>query len=278
MKFVFAMSSRVRLWFCGVLLCLAGFAVPHLHATDSNADERFAEARQAFEKGDYRLALSLGENLLQSGNLSPTLFQFLGNTRYRQGDLGRAALWYRRAALFPPPTPETRQNLAHVTEKTGSLTFAEDTFTDQIVAYFTRTQWLSAAVIGGWSFVLLMLVAFLLVRTGELRTFLVTLAVMGFLCGAICLLCWYNRPSYQRIKDLAVVTGPNTTAYTAASVTSTGQVVPLPVGSEVRRLNDEGAWSYVEIPSRDINKEPARGWVQNEKLSSFWPFDPGYLE
>lgn len=261
------------LWMTAILvgLCLSPAA-----RAGTPPDQQFAEAKDAFEKGDFRKALSLGETIIQNENVvSPTLFQFLGNTRYRQGDLGRATLWYRRAALFPPPAPETRQNLAHVHDRTGNLAFPSNTFSDQIGAYLTRSQWLAIAVFCGWSFVFLLLVAFLMLRAGELRVFFVTVATLALVCGVVSATCWFNRPSYEKIRDLAVVTSPQASAYTAASITS-GSVSSLPPGSEVRRLNDRGAWSYVEIPSS--NGTPLRGWVQNEMLSPFWPFKPEYLE
>jgi hypothetical protein len=261
------------LWITAIVM--AHFLSPAVLAGMS-PDQQFAEARAAFDRGDFRKALSLGEAIIQNENLvSPVLFQFLGNTRYRQGDLGRAALWYRRAALFPPPAPETRQNLLHVRERTGNLAFPGNTFGDQIGAYLTRSQWLAIAVFSGWIFVFFLLMAYLMMRAGELRVFFVTVATLALLCGIISAVCWSNRPSYEKIKDIAVVTSPKASAYTAASVTS-GSVTPLPPGSEVRKLNDRGAWSYVEIPS--VNSPPLRGWVQNEMLSPFWPFKPEYLE
>ena len=261
------------LWMTALFL---GLVLPPAARAGNSPDQQFTEAKNAFEKGDFHKALSLGETLIQNENVvSPILFQFLGNTRYRQGDLGRATLWYRRAALFPPPTPETRQNLAHVHDRTGNLAFSGNTFGDQIGAYLTRSQWLAIAVFCGWTFIFLLLVAFLMLRAGELRVFFVTVATLALVCGVICAACWFNRPSYEKIKDLAVVTSPQAIAYTAASVTS-GTVSSLPPGSEVRKLNDRGVWSYVEIPS--TNATPLRGWVQNEVLSPFWPFKPEYLE
>jgi hypothetical protein len=256
----------------GCIACLCGF----LHAADSaTPGKQYTAAQEAFEKGDYRKALSIGENIISDGNLSPALFQLMGNTRYRQGDLGRAALWYQRAALFPPPNAETRQNLAHVHDKTGSLSFPGNTFGDQIVAYLTRTQWLAIAVCCGWVWVFFHLMAYLVVRAGELRAFMVTIGVVSLLGGIIGFTCWYYHPSYEQLKDLYVVTSPNVSAHTAASVTS-GNVITLPPGSEVRKLDDRGAWCYVEIPSS--HGETNRGWVQKEILSPFWPFKPGYLE
>jgi hypothetical protein len=269
------MITRARRTLLG---CIAAVLCLHpCHARAATApDQQFAEAQEAFEKGDYRRARTLAESIISDGNVSPTLFQFLGNTRYREGDLGRAALWYQRAALFPPPSAETRQNLAHVHDRTGNLSFPGNSFGDQIIAYLTRSQWLAIAVFCGWTWAIFHLIAYLMVRAGELRVFLVTVAMLALLCGIGSGLCWYNHPSYGKLRDLAIVTAPNAAAYTGASVTS-GSVINLPPGSEVRKLDDRDKWVYVEIPGSQ-GGDSKRGWVQSDTLSPFWPFDPGYLE
>ncbi len=252
--------------------------------TTPTADEQFAAARTAFEKEDFRAVQKIGESLIDSGHLSPQLFQLLGHVRYRQGDLGRAALWYQRASLFPPPAPETRQNLAHIRDHTGNLSFPSNGFHDQFAARFTRTEWFVMTVICEWTIAFSLFIAFLLCRSGWLRTSLCTLATLAVIIGTAGMLGWYWHPSYDKVRDLAIVTASKATAYTAASTTS-GTVIDLPPGSEVRKLEDRGTWSYVEIPTKndDPTKEQHhRGWVQNEALSPFWPadkkFDPGYLE
>jgi len=276
-----AMPFWIAVFLVFVSLCRA---VPAAESID--ADAQFGEAKEAFEKGDYRKVVALCNSIITDGKkLSPALFQLLGNTRYRQGDLGRAVLWYRRAALFPPPNAETRQNLSHLHDRTGNLSFPGNSLGDQVVAYLTRTQWLAIAVFCGWAFVILVVLAFLLVRRGDLRVFLITVAVLMLIFSVASWAGWSNRPSYEKIKDLAFVTGTGVSAYTAASVTSSGTVIQLPPGSEVRKLNDSGAWCYVEIPKSHPDGDKLRGWVQKDALSDFWPdpathpgWDTGYLE
>jgi hypothetical protein len=220
--------------------------------------------------------------MLRKGELSPQLFQLLGHIRYRQGDLGRAALWYSRASLFPPPVPEIRQNITYIHERTGNLRFKANTFLDQFSARLSRTQWAQMGMISGWA--LLFSVALsVLMRSFALRTLWVLVGVVAVGTAAAATLGWVLHPSYEKIQNLAMVTAPGTKAYTAATVTS-GSVSSLPPGSEVRKLEERGAWCYVEIPatpqSSDDSSErhPFRGWVQMESITPCWPFDPGYLE
>jgi hypothetical protein len=191
-------------------------------------------------------------------------------------------LWYSRAALFPPPVQEIRQNITHIHERTGNVRFTANTFLDQFASRLTRTQWLQMAVISGW--VILFSVALsVLMRSFALRTLWVLLGVVALNTAAIAILGWVRHPSYQSLEKLAVVTAPGAKAYTAATVTS-GSVSQLPPGSEVRKLEERGAWCYVEIPpppqsgDDSSDRQVLRGWVQMDALTPYWPFDPAYLE
>ena len=113
----------------------------------------------------------------------------------------------------------------------------------------------------------------LYLRSNALRVLLLTGAAAAILVGTISLVGWACHPTYDTIKDVSVITAPATRAYTAASTTA-GSVAELRAGSEVRTLQERGAWCYVEFPS-DI--ENRRGWVQKDALTPMWPYDPAYL-
>jgi hypothetical protein len=246
---------------------------------DTAPQERFAEARAAFEKGDFAKAQYLGEALVNEQHLSSALFQLLGNTRYRQGDLGRAALYYQRAAMFPPPSAETRQNIAHIHDRTGNFFFPANGFLQQLAAWLTRSQWLAVAVACGWVLTLCSVIAFFFLRAGNARAVLLTVALLALGGETISALGWLWHPSFENVRDLAVITSKDTRAYAGASITSSS-LAQLPPGSQVRKIEDRDSWCYVEFH----NESPApegkdlRGWVQTESLTPLWPYDPACLE
>lgn len=254
-------------------LCVI-IACGSLQGAAAAPEERYAEVRTQFEKGDFSRAQHLAESLLKDGHLSPELFQLMGHIRYRQGDLGRATLWYGRASLFPPPVPEVRQNIAHIHDRTGNLRYPANSVRDQFTARMSRTQWAHVAVTAGWVFVFAVALFYLHIRSFALRTLLMLVRVVALGIATVAACGWYWRPSYEDVGKIAVVTSPNAKAFTAATVTS-GSVVALPQGSEIRKLEDRGTWCYVEIPTEG---EFRRGWVQSEVLTPFWPFEKGYLE
>lgn len=241
--------------------------------------ERFAEARNAFEQGDFQKAQSIGEALIDARHFSPELFQLLGNTRYRMGDLGHAALYYQRAAMLPSPSAETRQNIAHIHERTGNFYFPSNGFRHQFSASFSRSDWLAIASASGWILTLCCITAFFYFRTGNLRALLLTIAVLALAGETTSVLGWLWRPSHDEIRDISVITSKDTLAHTAASSTSKS-MAPLPPGSQVRQIENRGSWSYVEF--HDANPPPdgknIRGWVRTESMTPLWPYDPALLE
>jgi hypothetical protein len=268
-------------WCTGSLQAAA--AAAETSAADDLA-KRYEDARVAFEKGDFKKAQYVSESLLkdslEQGKISPQLFQLMGHTRYRQGDLGRAALWYMRAALFPPPSPEITQNLSHIRGKTGNLAFAANNFADQYTSLLTRPQWMRIVVVSVWAIVF-SIVLFVVIRSTGWRTLFMLIGLLGLVGGTLGFTGWKLRPTYERVKDLAIVTAPNASSYTAATTTA-GKVIALPPGSQVRKLEERGAWTYVETWREDTASgavgQMFRGWVQTDAISAFWPFDAKFLD
>jgi hypothetical protein len=72
----------------------------------------FARANAAYEAGDYPSAIGDYTRVVESGVATPELFYNLGNAYYKEGDLGRAVLWYERARRLAPRDADLRENLA----------------------------------------------------------------------------------------------------------------------------------------------------------------------
>jgi hypothetical protein len=246
---------------------------------ESTSQEQFTEARIAFEQGDFSKARELGEALIEKQHYSPELFQLLGNTRYRQGDIGHAALYYQRAALLPAPSPETRQNISHIRERTGSFYFPSNGIRQQYASWFSRSQWLTIAATCGWVLTLCCIIAFFFIRAGNLRALLLTIAILALVGETTSVLGWLWHPSFDKFRDIAVITAKEASAYSAASTTSKS-LAPLPPGSQVRKIEDQGSWSYVEFHNENPPPEGKnfRGWIQTKSMTTLWPYDPACLE
>ena len=254
---------------------VAMFGALTLQAADPEVspDEAYRQAREALEKGKFTQAQYLGESLTKQHPpaLSSAVFTLIANARYRQEDLGRAALWYQRAQLLDPLNPEIRQNLRHLDEKVRFFRFEENSVLAEWSLLLNKNTWIIAASTGVW-LILLALVGWILAtpRKGG-SVYALVFSLIGLLVFIPSATFAAVRPAPgARVKDVVVVTSREVRAYTAATVTSGSVIDSIPPGSQVRLLEKRGAWSYVEIPT---SGEHVRGWVESATYTPLWPWD-----
>lgn len=248
-------------------MLLMGFVVSASSASAATPEERYRQITEQLAKRDYNHAQAGTESLLGEGLLSPQLFEIMGHTRYRQGDHGRAVLWYERASLFTPRVPEIRQNLRHLDDKVRYLAFKDASPLHSFGLLFHRNTWLIIASAGAW---LLLIGAGLVIalRPGTARSWSIAAIAIGALLLPVGETGAVVRPKGEdRVKDIWIVTSTGAKAFTAASTTA-GTVIDLPPGSQVRLLEKRGAWNYVEIPGIPDN---LRGWIESDTITSLWP-------
>lgn len=255
-----------------LLIATLGMLSLHAGAADASPDEVYQQAREALEKGKFTQAQYLGESLTkqQPPALSSAVFTLIANARYRQEDMGRAALWYQRAQLLDPLNPEVRQNLRHLDEKLRFFRFGEGSPLAEWSLLLNKNTWVIAASAGVW-IILLALMRWILVASHKgSGAYALIFSFIGILVFIPSATFASIRPApADRVKDVMVVTAREVNAYTAATITS-GNVIALPPGSQVRLLEKRGAWSYVEVPSGD---DHVRGWVESATYTPLWPWD-----
>ena len=101
-----------RLASLAILLAVA--LSPGARADTGEAQARFAEARAAFELGDFPRALLLYEQCLALGMQGPAIHYNIGVAAYRGGDLARAEQAFREVARTPAMAALADYNLGLV--------------------------------------------------------------------------------------------------------------------------------------------------------------------
>lgn len=107
---------QVRLWMKTLALVLfAGLLLapgPKTgHASEPAAI--FVDAVRDYKAGRFEAAAQGFEIIAGSGVVNPYLCYNIGNAHLRAGSLGKAVLWYERAARLSPENPDIRFNLSH---------------------------------------------------------------------------------------------------------------------------------------------------------------------
>ena len=237
-------------------------------------DTTYTKAREAFTKGKFKDTQYLAESLVKDpdkAQFSPELFELIGHARFRAGDLGRAALWYRRAQFFTPNDPELRQNLQLLDERLRFLSYQPASPLHEWSLKLSQNQWTLLAALGFW---LLVLPAAWLILTSKLRVPARIISVLGTCILTLAIVFLLVRPTpKERTDQIALVTSKDTRAHSAAAATA-GPVIDLPPGSATRILEVRGAWTYCEIPYQPA---PLRGWVENAALTPLWPYNPALI-
>lgn len=225
-------------------------------------DQDFADANRLYESGDFAKAAAAYEKIA-SDQLSPDLFYNLGAAKQRAGEAGAAVLWMRRALVLDSGLAEARQSLNFLRSRLGFLEFENgplDRFIARLPAAFPK--WTIATA--GWIAGIALAMAFLVPRFRPNRTALVTLAIVALLLVILGWRAGIHRTQHIAFENFATVISPETAALTSPTPDAKA-VITLPPGSEVRLLQETGAWTYVEIPG-DL-----RGWVRSESVAPIWP-------
>lgn len=227
------------------------------------ADSTLAEANQHFESAEYGEAVQAYQALVDQGQLSPELLYNLGVAKHRLGESGEAALWMRRALLLEPGMPEAVQSLTYLRSQLGYVEFAENPI-ERLLARLPLTfaRWTRALCL--WGALIILAAALLLPRLRPNRSGFVALSLLLFLLGGAA--WWYASSRHHPLanENLATVVRNDTSAL-AAPAPEAKAVLSLPAGSEVLILQENGAWSYLELPGG------LRGWARSESLARLWP-------
>ena len=84
------------------------------NADVESASMLFKKGNQSYEEGRFEQAIEEYEKILDLGIKNFKVFYNLGNAYFRQNQLGRAILNYRRALALQPRDEDTKANLSFV--------------------------------------------------------------------------------------------------------------------------------------------------------------------
>lgn len=134
----------MKLWVvtATVLVLLIGPAVPVGAQQEAH---QFIEALKAYKAGDFPAAVAGFEAVARKGVRNGDLYYNLGNAHLKNNDLGRAILWYERAARLIPGDPDLTFNLEYA--RSLAKDAAEETSPSLVRIFFFWKYQLSARTV-----------------------------------------------------------------------------------------------------------------------------------
>lgn len=219
-----------------LVCCIVGALVHAAPPPHADREQRFVEARIAFDEGRFQDAFDLYEGIRQEGVVAPQLYFNLANTQVRLGQLGQAVLNYRRALTLRPRDPDARANLRFTLDITRGIAPEYPAFI-RLFRQLNLAEWSTCAIVTLWLTIGLLAVQRLRVRRPSWLLQVATATALATLvAGAGCLVEW----SFHRRPEI-VITARDVQSRFAPLAEATPHM-KLPAGSTVRLVERSADW------------------------------------
>jgi tetratricopeptide (TPR) repeat protein len=243
-----------------ILLIVSSLA---LAQSPSSPAEAMLVANQHYEVGEYDEAIAGYEAIIASGVRSSDVYYNLGNAYFKQGDMGRAILNYRRAQQLDPPDTDIAANLTLArTQTVDKLEVPPEGVLINIVEIAEEWLTLNQAALLALSLWLLVCVAFVVAvfqpRWRRFTAGAMTILTIFLLIGLVSMA---NR-LYKETQSLpAVIIAPEVDVTSGPGGGDQYLVeFELHAGAEVRLLESRVGWRRITLPGN------LQGWVPSEAV------------
>jgi len=210
-------------------------------------EQAFHAASQAYKSDNMAEAIEIYTGIIEQGYESSELYYNTGNAYFRNGEMGKAILYYRRAWLLSPRDPDIAANLEFAINTSGALV-PHHTLAVTLLYKLPLPQWIGLAVGAYWMMaVLLILYLVTSRRVIFLRLLIPTGAVLLVSLAGIA--CWYQL--YHTPE--AVVISRTQEALFAPLADSTAHF-SIPEGSIIRIQESSKQWVKISCDGKS-------GWI-----------------
>ncbi len=227
----------------GILTCPA-FAGDQLLAAD------FAKANAAYRDGKYSQAIEIYQAIISLGHESASVFYNLGNSYFKNKQLGKAIVNYERAQKFSPRDSDLAANLKFALSSVPAkvdpaLSFVDKIFSGHVRFYSVNEMVLVLSLLAG-ALAIVHLCGLYFNWSGR-RWAMGILGVL-FLISIVGLIMKINLE-----KDAAIVIKATAARFEPNDKATV--YFELPEGQKVRWQILEGDWLRIERPDEKV------GWV-----------------
>ncbi len=221
------------------------------------------KAEKAYDSKKYKEAIDNYEKLLSEGFKSYQLYFNLGNSYYRDKQLGKAIYNYELARKLNPNDEDVRINLGIAAAKTIDKIDSKENFFISAV----KSNILSSFDTQGWAWfnigcmIALCLFIFLFVSTGSLIVKrLCFLLVLLLLTGSIATyFLGYSALKSKYDNKFAIITAKETKIMNEPTASGTSKF-SLHEGTKIRIVENNGDWVLIKLDNGN------EGWVKLQEI------------
>jgi len=248
-----AKRFRLLVFLSLVIICNLVFGAWNLTAFADTPNQLFEQANSLYKEAKYDQAINKYDEILKEGFTSGNLYYNLGNSYFKKGEFGKAALNYERAKQFIPNDSDLKSNYDYLSSLLASQ--AQEAST---IAFLSWQERLLAPVSVNFLTILISLLysaIFLLLILRMPKQFIFTAAIL-LLFSAVGLagkINFFNKGAVVIVKEAQVKFEPFNSATVYFSL---GQA------SSVRIIEASGDWYKIKRADGKI------GWVEKQSLEA----------
>lgn len=233
-----------------------------LAKSSTSASDAMRTAGQLYDAGHFTEAAQSYQQVVDQGVVDSALYYNLGNAYFKQRDLGRAILNYRRAQRLAPRDADIAANLQRARDQVAAQISAANAPGNIVTSIETPGQnWLTLnelavlALLTWIGFVVVVMIYTSSKSGSALRQRLryglaaVSLALLVSVAGL------GSRLYREHTQTAGVIVAANI-AVAASPGSQKAARFTLPGGAEVQLLETRGNWSQIALPNAEV-----RGWV-----------------
>jgi len=252
--------NRKLFTIASVLVLLAALLPAGRAWSRPDAAALLAEARAAYDRGDYPAAIQTYQTLLVEGLDRAEIYYNLGNAEFRAGHVGRAIAAYRSALKRAPGDEDVRFNLNYAKAQVRQPPDPNGPLTRLLERWFMRwpgqvltlAAW---AVYAGFA----VCIGVLVLRRGQGLLWRWLAAIFGMLFLVAAAWAAFRLGAERDVAWGVVVAGQAEARNGPGEENQVGFTVPE--GREVRVLGREGDWIAIGLPI-----EGYKGWVKAAEI------------
>ncbi len=221
---------------------------------NAQPEELFSHANELYQQQKFAEAQEMYDSIVAQGYEHAETYYNLGNTHYRQGNIGLAILNYEKALKLDPDDEDAQHNLELAKQQTVDEfnvvpTPALKRLFNDVASIFSSSIWTILALV----FLALAVAMGLLFLFKKRSSWVISLFVVGLILAMSFEGFAYGTYLLEQEKFAVVIT-PNT-YMKSAPATSAADLFILHEGTKVKVQEEFEGWQKVRLPDGKL------GWV-----------------